>query len=81
MPISSINMKTLTEVINTRRALCKINGMLVIAEFVLNKGKSGCPNCRKDNFDTRYGWIECGECGFGILESDYKKFAKETGQE
>jgi hypothetical protein len=54
------------------RALCKIEGMLVIAEFSkCAPGSHGkCPTCGSTEFRKIHGWIEC-ECGFAILEEAY----------
>lgn len=57
----------------TMRALCIFRGMLVVAEVTKSK-KDRCPECFFPTFFVKYnGWLKCIECGFSILETDYKK--------
>ncbi len=57
------------------RALCKYRGMLVIASFCRSPpGQVGhCPECRGIEFREHAGWIECKDCGFAILKTDYSR--------
>lgn len=74
------------------RALAKVDGYLVIAEFSrCNPGKTGkCPQCNpphrfprsdiaecQQTFSERDGWIECDDCNFAILKSDYDRMISE----
>lgn len=59
----------------TGRALCKIAGRLVIAEFGrAENGQGHCPLCHGNRFFDDHGWATCEECGrFAILASDLQR--------
>ena len=51
-------------------ALLKFRGMLVVGEVRLSDS-GACPDCRAPWQPVPWhGWLECGQCGFGILKSD-----------
>jgi len=60
------------------RALCKLNGMLVIAKLKPATQDGHCPLCYKTSFREHNGWIECDNCyQYAILQSDLEKVKNE----
>lgn len=54
------------------RALCKLDGMLVIMETAPSDGGGTCPQCHAglSLAPAPHGWLECitDGCGFAVLE-------------